>query len=112
VIICTVRSIQWEKATLRDITRKCQGWLPDDWCFNATGNLGGFAGPTVKRGYLENYILPKYGAPSETRYFGIESHPPTRGMYKKFGIASAPAQDVLADCRYPVALLRRLHRAS
>lgn len=89
VILITARPSKYKEETLASIASKCGGWQPHDAYFNDIG----LPPPVIKKSILERFIFPEYGP---SGYFGIESNPATRGMYKRYGIESVKYSDFMS----------------
>ena len=99
VLLVTVRKMHYRDITLATIERKCGGWMPDAHFFNPTDS---HYGNIVKEEYLLNRIFPKFGKPTETRYFGLESLEAARRMYRRHGIRSMRAATALKLGKLPM----------
>lgn len=85
VILITARPDRYREPTLARI-RELTGWEPMDAYFadiNSRPHM-------IKEHLLEDYIFPKYGRDG---YFGLESNPHTRAMYKRKGIDAVRVND-------------------
>ena len=79
---------QWLVDFLRDKYAAQTGWQPQEAYFAEI-----FASPPkTKEDLLLRYIFPKQGK-NGADFFGIESNPKTREMYKKYGIKSLKFSD-------------------
>ena len=86
-ILITARPARYREQTLERILAQT-GWQPQEAYFAEI-----FASPPkTKEDLLLRYIFPKHGRNGED-YFGIESNPKTREMYKKYGIKSLKFSD-------------------
>lgn len=86
-ILITARPDRYREQTLERILAQT-GWQPQEAYFaefQATP-------PEIKEHLLLNYIFPKHGK-TDSEYFGIESNPKTRAMYKKYGVISLEYND-------------------
>lgn len=85
VVLITARPDRYREPTLARI-REQTGWAPMDAYFadiNSRPHM-------IKEHLLEDYIFPKYGRGG---YFGLESNPHTRAMYKRKGIDAVRVND-------------------
>lgn len=89
VILITARPEKYKEATLKHI-EKTTGFVPDDSYWNR-----GMTPPKIKEYWLDNSIFPEYGD-DPSLYYGIESNPLTRAMYKRKGIKSNRKEDIMA----------------
>lgn len=94
VILITARPEKYRCATLSSISSKT-GWSPMLALFNEYG----LPPPKSKERALIEHVFSRYGeaAIPYCRYFGIESNPQTRAMYRRYGIASATKADWMAS---------------
>ena len=83
VLLCTVRHKKFQAITLATIRDKLDGWQPEEAFFNATDV---WQGNVVKKDYLNDLIIPKYGQPEDRRYYAVESSKDARAMYGTFRI--------------------------
>lgn len=86
-ILITARPQKYREATLERI-KLLTGWQPQEAYFAEISATP----PEIKEDLLLRYIFPKHGRNGED-YFGIESNPNTRDMYKKFSIVSLSANE-------------------
>ena len=85
VILITARPDRYREVTVARITDRT-GWTPMDAYFadiNSRPHM-------IKEHLLEDHIFPKYGRDG---YFGLESNPHTRAMYKRKGIDAVRVND-------------------
>jgi len=80
VILITARPDKHKKETLLSFDEKIPNWRADEMYFQEEDD----SPPIAKEKLLKKYIFPKHG--QDANYFGIESNPATRGMYKKYNI--------------------------
>ena len=90
IFLLTARPQKYEAETLQHLWEKLR-WKPNDWYFNF-----GAMPHIAKEHYLINSIFPKYGNDPDL-YFGLESNPKTRDMYKTHGIKSVTYQVYLRE---------------
>lgn len=90
-ILITARPQKYREATLERI-KLLTGWQPQEACFAEISAPP----PEIKRDLLLRYIFPKYGR-NGANFFGIESNPKTREMYKEYGIDSVKQEDVFSN---------------
>ena len=89
VILITARPVKYKEETLKNIKRKT-GFTPNDSYWNI-----GMEPPKIKEYWLNEAIFPKYGD-DPSQYYGIESNPRTRSMYKKYKIKSDRKEELMA----------------
>jgi len=85
-ILITARPNRYRQLTLARI-KELTGWQPQEAYFAEISAPP----PEIKEHLLLSYIFPKHG--KNTKYFGIESNPKSRGMYEKYGIKSCNQTD-------------------
>lgn len=90
IFLLTARPKKYEDETLHRLWMKLR-WKPNDWYFNF-----GAMPHIAKEHYLMSAIFPKYGY-DPGLYFGLESNPKTRDMYKAHGIKSVNYQVYLRE---------------
>ena len=86
-ILITARHQKYREATLERI-KLLTDWQPQEAYFAEISATP----PDIKEDLLLRYIFPKHGRNGED-YFGIESNPKTRAMYKRYDIYSVKAED-------------------
>lgn len=86
-ILITARPIRYKEQTLARIFSQTN-WQPQEAYFAEISATP----PEIKEDLLLRYIFPKHGRNGED-YFGIESNPKTRAMYKRYDIYSVKAED-------------------
>lgn len=86
-ILITARPARYREQTLERILSQT-GWQPQEAYFAEISAPP----PEIKEHLLLNYIFPKHGRNGDD-FFGIESNPKTREMYKKYGIKSLKFSD-------------------
>ncbi len=86
-ILITARPIRYKEQTLARIFSQTN-WQPQEAYFAEISATP----PEIKEDLLLRYIFPKHGRNGKD-YFGIESNPKTRAMYKRYDIYSVKAED-------------------
>ena len=86
-ILITARPIRYKEQTLARIFSQTN-WQPQEAYFAEISATP----PEIKEDLLLRYIFPKQGK-NGADFFGIESNPKTREMYKKYGIKSLKFSD-------------------
>lgn len=86
-ILITARPIRYKEQTLARIFSQTN-WQPQEAYFAEISATP----PEIKEDLLLRYVFPKHGRNGED-YFGIESNPKTRAMYKRYDIYSVKAED-------------------
>ena len=86
-ILITARPIRYKEQTLARIFSQTN-WQPQEAYFAEISATP----PETKEDLLLRYIFPKHGRNGKD-YFGIESNPKTRAMYKRYDIYSVKAED-------------------
>lgn len=86
-ILITARPNRYREQTLERIFKQT-AWKPQEAYFAEISSTP----PEIKEDLLLHYILPKHGR-NGSDFFGIESNPKTREMYKKFSIVSLSADE-------------------
>lgn len=86
-ILITARPIRYKEQTLARIFSQTN-WQPQEAYFAEISATP----PEIKEDLLLRYIFPKHGK-NDADFFGIESNPKTREMYKKYGIKSLKFSD-------------------
>lgn len=86
-ILITARPDRYREQTLERILAQT-GWQPQEAYFAEISATP----PEIKEDLLLRYIFPKQGK-NGADFFGIESNPKTREMYKKYGIKSLKFSD-------------------
>ena len=86
-ILITARPIRYKEQTLARIFSQTN-WQPQVAYFAEISATP----PEIKEDLLLRYIFPKHGRNGKD-YFGIESNPKTRAMYKRYDIYSVKAED-------------------
>lgn len=86
-ILITARPARYREQTLERILSQT-GWQPQEAYFAEISAPP----PEIKEDLLLRYIFPKHGK-NDADFFGIESNPKTREMYKKYGIKSLKFSD-------------------
>ena len=87
VILITARPVKYKQMTLARILA-LTNWQPQEAYFAEISATP----PEIKEDLLLRYIFPKHGRNGKD-YFGIESNPKTRAMYKRYDIYSVKAED-------------------
>ena len=86
-ILITARPIRYKEQTLaRSFSQT--NWQPQEAYFAEISATP----PEIKEDLLLRYIFPKHVRNGKD-YFGIESNPKTRAMYKRYDIYSVKAED-------------------
>lgn len=93
-ILITARPERYRKQTLERIFLKTS-WQPQEAYFAEISSTP----PEIKEDLLLRYILPKHGR-NGSDFFGIESNPKTREMYRQYGIDSLKVKDFF-DFKFP-----------
>lgn len=86
-ILITARPIRYKEQTLARIFSQTN-WQPQEAYFAEISATP----PEIKEDLLLRYIFPKHGRNGKD-YFGIESNPKTRAMYKRYDIYSVKTED-------------------
>ena len=86
-ILITARPIRYKEQTLARIFSQTN-WQPQEAYFAEISATP----PEIKEDLLLRYIFPKHGRNGKD-YFGIESNPKTRAMYKRYDIYAVKAED-------------------
>ena len=87
-ILITARPIRYKEQTLARIFSQAN-WQPQEAYFAEIS----VTPPEIKEDLLLRYIFPKHGR-NVADFFGIESNPKTRAMYRKYGILSQSQSDL------------------
>jgi hypothetical protein len=88
VILITVRTADYEAATLASIAEKTGGWQPQEYYFKPMADRF-MRAPDFKERVLRQYVFHRHGI-RPMAYLALESNEETRAMYADYNLMAAP----------------------